>query len=74
MKRQVEEYCDRKLARFEAVLERTTETVRNGRQKLIGMSEVSGAKKGEWTDGNGWNDADIDLSNEAGPIDGEVRS
>jgi vacuolar-type H+-ATPase subunit H len=74
MKRQVEEYCDRKLARFEAVLERTTETVRNGRQKLIGMSEVGGARRGEWTDSNGWNDADIDLSEGADPVDGEVRS
>ncbi|MCP4226067.1 MAG: hypothetical protein GY773_22250 [Actinomycetia bacterium] len=73
MKRQVEEYCDHKLARFEAVLERTTETVRNGRQKLLGMAEVSGAMPGEWADGNGWNDADINLSG-SGTFDDEVHS
>ncbi|MEL7155157.1 MAG: hypothetical protein AAFN30_01005 [Actinomycetota bacterium] len=50
MKRQVEEYCDRKLARFEAVLVRTTETVQKGREKLVGMSEVAGARPREWGD------------------------
>lgn len=50
MKRQVEEYCDRKLARFEAVLVRTTETVQRGREKLVGMSEVAGAQPREWGD------------------------
>ncbi len=73
MQRQVEEYCDNKLARFEAVLVRTTETVRNGRQKLLGMSEVGGVRRGEWADDNGWNEADIDLSN-PGSFDDEVHS
>lgn len=58
MKRQVEEYCDRKLARFEAVLIRTTETVQKGRDKLVGMSEVSGARPQEW----GEDDELIDLN------------
>ena len=51
MKRQVEEYCDRKLARFESVLIQTTDTVQKGRQKLLGMSAVDGADGDEWTDG-----------------------
>lgn len=58
MKRQVEEYCDRKLARFEAVLVRTTETVQKGREKLVGMSEVAGAQPREWGD----DDDLVDLS------------
>lgn len=58
MKRQVEEYCDRKLARFEAVLVRTTETVQKGREKLVGMSEVAGAHPQEW----GEDDDLIDLN------------
>lgn len=59
MKRQVEEYCDNKLARFEAVLARTVETVQKGREKLIGMTEVSGAGSREWSDDDQF---DIDLS------------
>ena len=54
MKRQVEEYCDRRLARFEAVLLRTIETVQQGRQKLVGMSEVDGATSNEWTADDDW--------------------
>jgi hypothetical protein len=48
MRRQVEEYCDRRLARFEALLLRTTETVQKGRERLLGMSDVPGAQSGEW--------------------------
>ncbi|MEM8923996.1 MAG: hypothetical protein AAGD35_10885 [Actinomycetota bacterium] len=53
MKRQVEEYCDRKLARFEAVLVRTTETVQRGREKLVGASEVDGTPPREWIEDGG---------------------
>jgi len=60
MKRQVEEYCDRKLARFEAVLERTTDTVQRGREKLLGMSEVSTAPVNDWSTGDTWDDDDTD--------------
>ena len=72
MKRQVEEYCDQKLARFESVLIQTTETVQRGRQKLVGMSAVPAAARNEWSDddwaGNGRHhlddddDDDIDLT------------
>jgi hypothetical protein len=55
MKRQVEEYCDRKLARFEAVLLQTTETVKKGRQKLLGLSGVPGPDG--WSGGDGWDGA-----------------
>jgi dsDNA-specific endonuclease/ATPase MutS2 len=34
MRRQAEEYCDRKLSLFEELLERTTKTVQSGRRKL----------------------------------------
>jgi vacuolar-type H+-ATPase subunit H len=54
MKRQVEEFCDRKLARFESVLLQTTDTVQKGRQKLLGMSEVRSADNGDWSDD--WDD------------------
>ena len=50
MKRQVEEFCDRKLARFESVLIQTTDTVQKGRQKLLGMSEVGGVESEDWSE------------------------
>jgi len=56
MRRQVEEYCDRKLARFEAVLIRTTETVQKGRQKLVGMSSVPETAQDDWGSVEGWGD------------------
>lgn len=40
MKRQVEEYCERKLARFESVLTQTTEVVQRGRQRLLALADV----------------------------------
>lgn len=64
MRRQVEEYCDAKLARFEAVLTRTTRQVQRGREKLIGMSEVSGARPNEWVEGQ---EFDVDLNDGVGP-------
>ena len=57
MRRQVEEYCDRKLARFEAVLTRTTETVQKGREKLLGMG-----------DDGAWPNDTIDLANGDAPV------
>ncbi len=56
MKRQVEEYCDRRLARFEAVLIRTTETVQRGRERLVGASDVPGTPPADWID-----DDELDL-------------
>ncbi|MFT7600859.1 MAG: vacuolar-type H+-ATPase subunit H, partial [Acidimicrobiales bacterium] len=36
MRRQVEDYCDQKLASFEVVLDKTVRTVQQGREKLLG--------------------------------------
>ncbi len=38
LRRQVEDYCDQKLASFEIVLEKTARTVQQGRDKLLGTS------------------------------------
>lgn len=38
MRRQTEEYCDKKLANFEMILGRTASTVRKGRQRLMESS------------------------------------
>ncbi len=38
LKRQVEDYCDQRLASFEQVLERTVGTVRKGRERLMGTA------------------------------------
>jgi len=70
MRRQVEEYCDSRLARFEAVLVRTTRQVQRGREKLIGMAEVSGARPNEWVDGQG---TDIDLDDDPATGTGVMR-
>ncbi|MEM7341302.1 MAG: hypothetical protein AAF467_21785 [Actinomycetota bacterium] len=59
MKREAEEYCDRKLARFEAVLLKTTETVQRGRERLVGMTDVAGARPNEWGDDD-WDDQPFD--------------
>jgi hypothetical protein len=69
MKRQVEEYCDRKLARFEAVLVQTTETVKKGRQKLLGLSDVPGSGRNEWGQGDGWSGTDSWDATGAGDAD-----
>lgn len=39
--RQVEDYCDRRLASFEQILERTVGTVRKGRERLMSTSALS---------------------------------
>lgn len=36
LRRQVEDYCDQKLASFEVVLDKTARTVQQGREKLLG--------------------------------------
>lgn len=81
MKRQVEEYCDRKLARFESVLAQTSEVVRRGRQRLVGSTDRSpepGRGHGLTSDGEfgGWgrdgqpsiavDDLEIDLDDRSG--------
>ncbi len=38
LKRQVEDFCDQRLASFEVVLEKTQRTVQQGREKLLGTS------------------------------------
>lgn len=38
LQRQVEDYCDQKLASFEIVLERTARTIQDGREKLLGTA------------------------------------
>jgi hypothetical protein len=70
LSRQVEEYCDRKLARFEAVLLRTTETVQRGRQKLVGMSSVATGGEDDWaTPPESWSDDAITIV-DAGEVGG----
>lgn len=41
LKRQVEDYCDQRLASFEIVLERTASTVRKGRERLMGSARAN---------------------------------
>jgi vacuolar-type H+-ATPase subunit H len=41
LKRQVEDYCDQRLASFELVLERTSTTVRKGRERLMATAKAS---------------------------------
>ncbi len=41
LKRQVEDYCDQRLASFEQILERTVGTVRKGRERLMGTALVT---------------------------------
>ncbi len=78
MKRQVEEYCDRKLARFEAVLSQTTEIVRRGRQRLVGADRPGADDElgGGWSrDGAGSlavDDLEISFDDHA-RIEGERR-
>ncbi|MEM7274956.1 MAG: hypothetical protein AAF547_17875 [Actinomycetota bacterium] len=39
LKRQVEDYCDQRLASFEVILNRTTATVQKGRERLMGSAK-----------------------------------
>ncbi len=50
MRRQVEDYCDQKLASFEIILEKTTRTVQTGREKLLGPAAIDDADLSEGDD------------------------
>ena len=41
LKRQVEDYCDQRLASFEVILDRTATTVRKGRERLMGTAMMT---------------------------------
>ena len=41
LKRQVEDYCDQRLASFEQILGRTSTTVRKGRERLMGTAKAT---------------------------------
>ena len=41
LKRQVEDYCDQRLASFEQILDRTSTTVRKGRERLMGTAKAT---------------------------------
>ncbi len=41
LKRQVEDYCDQRLASFEMILERTSNTVRKGRERLMATAKLT---------------------------------
>lgn len=43
MRHEIEDYCDQRLASFEIILERTARTVAEGRTKLQGTAQMSGA-------------------------------
>lgn len=50
LRRQVEDYCDQKLASFEIILEKTQRTVQSGREKLLGPASIDDAKLSEGDD------------------------
>lgn len=50
LRRQVEDYCDQKLASFEILLEKTTKTVQSGRKKLSGTGVIDSAELAEGDD------------------------
>lgn len=41
LKRQVEDYCDQRLASFEMILDRTSSTVRKGRERLMATAKLT---------------------------------
>ena len=51
LQRRVEDYCDHKLASFEAVLERTSRTLQQGREKLLGTAAIDGEQPLQGTPG-----------------------
>lgn len=59
LQRRVEDYCDHKLASFEAVLDRTSRTLQQGREKLLG----SAAPEDQAGDGHDPEAQEIDLRN-----------
>lgn len=50
LRRQVEDYCDQKLASFEIILQKTTRTVQSGREKLLGPAAIDDADLSEGDD------------------------
>ncbi len=50
LRRQVEDYCDQKLASFEIILEKTARTVQAGREKLLGPASIDDADLSEGDD------------------------
>ena len=68
LKRQVEDYCDQRLASFEQVLTRTATTVQKGRERLMAQAKASteeimaaaGSTRGD----------PIDLTAETAPVSG----
>lgn len=60
LKRQVEDYCDQRLASFEVVLNRTAATVQKGRERLLGTAK-STTEEILGTNGS-TRDEDIDLT------------
>ncbi len=61
LQRRVEDYCDHKLASFEAVLDRTSRTLQQGREKLLGSAAPDESARGEEPPPP--NAQDIDLRN-----------
>lgn len=60
LKRQVEDYCDQRLASFEQILNRTSATVQKGRERLMGTAKSTTE---EILGSNGsTNHSDIDLT------------
>ncbi|HEX4976551.1 MAG TPA: hypothetical protein VFV40_01680 [Nocardioides sp.] len=47
LRRETDEYVDAKLANFEITLERTTEAVKRGRERLAGRTELDGLTEDE---------------------------
>jgi len=70
LKRQVEDYCDQRLASFEVVLNRTAATVQKGRERLLGSAkstteEILGTS-GSTSGGGASSNRDIDLTERNG--------
>jgi len=64
LKRQVEDYCDQRLASFEMILDRTSTTVRKGRERLMATAKLTTE---EILRSNGSSNRDIvDLSDDEG--------
>jgi cell division septum initiation protein DivIVA len=65
LKRQVEDYCDQRLASFEMVLNRTVGTVRKGRERLMATAKATTDEIMHGTGSHGvgsHHDDDIDLT------------
>lgn len=68
LKRQVEDYCDQRLASFEVILSRTAATVQKGRERLMGSARATTEEilgTGGSTTWQGSSPDEIDLSDAA---------